>query len=231
MAGWRCASFLYTGVALRHGTVCGRVARPGAIAQLVEHLHGMQGVRGSSPLSSTLKAFFELKLRVGSTVVDPVSYLLARPPVPCFCTSAACIAALTGQLGALEERGKRSAAGRCIGAGRAAFSVICSAQGSQMGCHPDSADPARATGRPSQGAGRPASKARSIARFLLARTGEVAVCRPRARSVAADRDGAVGMARVAVGAGHALIADDVQLTDPSRYVVCGLLHGDHARWG
>jgi len=46
-----------------------------------------------------------------------------------------------------------------------------------MGCHPDSADPARATGRPSQGAGRPASKARSIARFLLARTGEVAVCR------------------------------------------------------
>jgi hypothetical protein len=46
-----------------------------------------------------------------------------------------------------------------------------------MGCHPDSADPARATGRPSQGAGRPAGKARSIARFLLARTGEVAVCR------------------------------------------------------
>jgi hypothetical protein len=27
----------------------------GAIAQLVEHLHGMQGVSGSSPLSSILK--------------------------------------------------------------------------------------------------------------------------------------------------------------------------------
>ena len=26
----------------------------GAVAQLVAHLHGMQGVRGSSPLSSTL---------------------------------------------------------------------------------------------------------------------------------------------------------------------------------
>ena len=25
----------------------------GAVAQLVAHLHGMQGVRGSSPLSST----------------------------------------------------------------------------------------------------------------------------------------------------------------------------------
>jgi hypothetical protein len=35
----------------------------GAVAQLVAHLHGMQGVRGSSPLSSTedrppLAAFF-----------------------------------------------------------------------------------------------------------------------------------------------------------------------------
>ena len=28
------------------------VSRYGAIAQLVEHLHGMQGVRGSSPLGS-----------------------------------------------------------------------------------------------------------------------------------------------------------------------------------
>ena len=27
---------------------------PGAVAQLVAHLHGMEGVRGSSPLSSTL---------------------------------------------------------------------------------------------------------------------------------------------------------------------------------
>ena len=27
----------------------------GAVAQLVAHLHGMQGVRGSSPLSSTKK--------------------------------------------------------------------------------------------------------------------------------------------------------------------------------
>ncbi len=26
---------------------------PGGIAQLVEHLHGMQGVRGSNPLTST----------------------------------------------------------------------------------------------------------------------------------------------------------------------------------
>ena len=28
------------------------VSRYGAIAQLVEHLHGMQGVRGSNPLGS-----------------------------------------------------------------------------------------------------------------------------------------------------------------------------------
>jgi hypothetical protein len=28
-------------------------AKFGAVAQLVAHLHGMQGVRGSSPLSST----------------------------------------------------------------------------------------------------------------------------------------------------------------------------------
>ena len=28
------------------------VSRLGAIAQLVEHLHGMQGVRGSNPLGS-----------------------------------------------------------------------------------------------------------------------------------------------------------------------------------
>ena len=30
------------------------VSQFGAIAQLVEHLHGMQGVSGSSPLGSTL---------------------------------------------------------------------------------------------------------------------------------------------------------------------------------
>jgi len=89
--------------------------------------------QGFESLSSTSKAFFELKLRVGSTVVDPVSYLLARPPVPCFCTSEACMAAVTGQLGALEERGKRSAAGRCIGAGRAAFSVIAALRGARWG--------------------------------------------------------------------------------------------------
>ena len=63
----------------------------------------MQEVWGSNPHSSTSKAFFELKLLVGSSVADPVSHLLARPPVPCFCTSAACIAAVTGQLGALES--------------------------------------------------------------------------------------------------------------------------------
>jgi hypothetical protein len=28
---------------------------PGGVAQLVEHLHGMQGVRGSNPLTSTNK--------------------------------------------------------------------------------------------------------------------------------------------------------------------------------
>lgn len=27
----------------------------GAVAQLVAHLHGMQGVRGSNPLSSTIR--------------------------------------------------------------------------------------------------------------------------------------------------------------------------------
>lgn len=34
------------------GKVCTRT-KIGAIAQLVAHLHGMQGVRGSNPLSST----------------------------------------------------------------------------------------------------------------------------------------------------------------------------------
>ncbi|MEN9542944.1 MAG: hypothetical protein RJB54_444 [Actinomycetota bacterium] len=37
---------------LSSGKVC-RATKLGAIAQLVAHLHGMQGVRGSSPLSST----------------------------------------------------------------------------------------------------------------------------------------------------------------------------------
>ena len=32
----------------------------GAIAQLVEHLHGMQGVSGSSPLSSILSKRYSL---------------------------------------------------------------------------------------------------------------------------------------------------------------------------
>ena len=43
--------------AMLSGLVGHRVAvparRPGAVAQLVAHLHGMEGVRGSSPLSST----------------------------------------------------------------------------------------------------------------------------------------------------------------------------------
>tara|TARA_A100001035_G_scaffold173970_1_gene138175 strand:+ start:126 stop:266 length:141 start_codon:yes stop_codon:yes gene_type:complete len=34
----------------------------GAIAQLVEHLHGMQGVRGSNPLGSTY--FFQSYLEI-----------------------------------------------------------------------------------------------------------------------------------------------------------------------
>ena len=39
-----------------NGVQCGKVCtrtKIGAIAQLVAHLHGMQGVRGSNPLSST----------------------------------------------------------------------------------------------------------------------------------------------------------------------------------
>jgi hypothetical protein len=32
------------------------------VAQLVAHLHGMQGVRGSSPLSSTLEALRETRI-------------------------------------------------------------------------------------------------------------------------------------------------------------------------
>ena len=36
------------------------VRKLGAIAQLVAHLHGMQGVRGSNPLSSTKSALLKL---------------------------------------------------------------------------------------------------------------------------------------------------------------------------
>ena len=44
----------------------------GAVAQLVAHLHGMQGVRGSSPLSST-----------GTKGTIPTgSFLLLKGPVP-----------------------------------------------------------------------------------------------------------------------------------------------------
>ncbi len=43
---------------LRRGSKSLR-AKFGAVAQLVAHLHGMQGVRGSSPLSSTLEVLFE----------------------------------------------------------------------------------------------------------------------------------------------------------------------------
>jgi prevent-host-death family protein len=39
---------------------------PGAVAQLEEHLHGMQGVRGSSPLSSTSSADSPNVVRTGS---------------------------------------------------------------------------------------------------------------------------------------------------------------------
>jgi hypothetical protein len=35
--------------------LAGLLAVDGAIAQLVEHLHGMQGVSGSNPLGSTSK--------------------------------------------------------------------------------------------------------------------------------------------------------------------------------
>jgi hypothetical protein len=35
--------------------------RQGALAQLVEHLHGMQGVSGSNPLRSTFFIFSQLR--------------------------------------------------------------------------------------------------------------------------------------------------------------------------
>src|SRR4029078_13376954 len=47
----------------------------GAVAQLVAHLHGMQGVRGSSPLSSTL---VETE-REGPSVRAVLSCLLGEP--------------------------------------------------------------------------------------------------------------------------------------------------------
>jgi hypothetical protein len=37
------------------GKLAAKQQEYGAVAQLVAHLHGMQGVRGSSPLSSTKK--------------------------------------------------------------------------------------------------------------------------------------------------------------------------------
>ena len=54
--------YLYT----LHSPICG------AIAQLVEHLHGMQGVNGSTPFSSTRDSF---------TVVDVCNFRLAVPIV------------------------------------------------------------------------------------------------------------------------------------------------------
>ena len=39
--------------ALKRKLKATRQQKYGAVAQLVAHLHGMQGVRGSSPLSST----------------------------------------------------------------------------------------------------------------------------------------------------------------------------------
>ncbi len=45
---------------LRRGWKSAR-AKFGAVAQLVAHLHGMQGVRGSSPLSSTREALREAR--------------------------------------------------------------------------------------------------------------------------------------------------------------------------
>ncbi|VXB35084.1 hypothetical protein ARTHRO8AJ_200021 [Arthrobacter sp. 8AJ] len=58
----------------------------GAVAQLVAHLHGMQGVRGSSPLSSTGKS-------AGTTLV-PADFFCAHipdariAPAPGLCTPA-----------------------------------------------------------------------------------------------------------------------------------------------
>ena len=46
----------------------------GALAQLVEHLHGMQGVSGSNPLRSTTLGFNELHLRCMTLVTQSVSW-------------------------------------------------------------------------------------------------------------------------------------------------------------
>ena len=49
-----------------YGKVCSSQVI-GAVAQLVAHLHGMQGVRGSNPLSSTKSVV--LKLRYFTSVI------------------------------------------------------------------------------------------------------------------------------------------------------------------
>ena len=49
------------GIECKIGQSRGRLARPhrGALAQLVARFHGMEEVRGSSPLSSTIERMFE----------------------------------------------------------------------------------------------------------------------------------------------------------------------------
>ena len=50
---WRLRQICIKLIRLLPGTRVPRKQKFGAVAQLVAHLHGMQGVRGSSPLSST----------------------------------------------------------------------------------------------------------------------------------------------------------------------------------
>ena len=54
--------------------------RPGALAQLVERLHGMQEVRGSNPLSST--AFFERLSSPEVTIQVPIDSRSCSPACP-----------------------------------------------------------------------------------------------------------------------------------------------------
>ena len=58
---------------VRRASTCGQ--HLGAVAQLVAHLHGMQRVRGSSPLSSTeiMKRRYEAQLVAGSRVKPEMS--------------------------------------------------------------------------------------------------------------------------------------------------------------
>src|SRR6476661_190454 len=58
----------------------------GAVAQLVAHLHGMQGVRGSSPLSSTGEV--RRNRLVPADFFVPASRLLRIAPAPGPCTPA-----------------------------------------------------------------------------------------------------------------------------------------------